>query len=247
MANPNLGIGGNNPPSMIDTTGETMRDISAWLAENVQITEDTAKDAKVFLDRGKLCLKDLDDERDGKVRPLNEKVKEINADYKVPRVQLEHVLSGLSDRLTSFIKEEKRKREEAAREAARIAEEAERRARDAERLERDAIESASAGELGVNIAAHVVEADNAFRDFEKADRALAIALKETKVKVGGGFTRAIGLKNKEKLIVVNAELALADMGATEDIKEAIIKSARSYRKATGDLPSGVEATYTEEI
>lgn len=241
------GIGDNNPPSMTETAGETMRDISAWMAENVVITEDTAKEAKLFLDRGKLCLKDLDDERDGKVRPLNEQVKEINAGYKAPRVQLEAVLSGLSDRITGFIKEEKRKREEAAREAARIAEEAERNAREAERLEQDAIGSASSGELGVDIAAHVVEADNAFRDFEKAQRAAALAEKETKVRIGGGFQRAAGLRQKEKLIVVNAQFALDEMGATEDIKEAMIKSARAFRKATGDLPGGIEATFTEEI
>jgi hypothetical protein len=232
---------------MVETASETMKDISNWLSENPLIMEDTAKDAKVFLDRGKLALKDLDDERDGKVRPLNEQVKEINGLYKAPRVQLETVLSGLSDRLSSFLKEERDKREEAAREAARIAKEAEQRARDAERIERDAIESASAGELGVDIAAHVVEADSAFRDFEKADRALAIALKETKVRVGGGFTRAVGLRQKETLVVKDAFHALSAMGVTPDIEEAILKSARAYRKLNGKLPDGVEATYTEEI
>jgi len=242
-----MAIGHNNPPGMIETASTTMQDISGWMAEHPAITEDSAKDAKVFLDRGKLALKDLDDERDGKVRPLNEKVKEVNGLYKAPRIQLETVLSGLSDRLGAFLKEERDKRENAAREAARIAEEAEQRARDAERIEREAIESANAGELGVDIASHVVEADNAFRDFEKADRALAIALKETKVKVGGGFTRAISLRQKETIIVRDAVVAIGQIGLTEDIKEAIIKSARAFRKATGDLPEGVEATFTEEI
>lgn len=241
------GIGHNNAPSMTETAGETMRDISAWLSENVVITEDTAKDAKVFLDRGKLCLKDLDDERDSKVRPLNEQVREINDGYRAPKGLLERVLQELSGRLTFFIKEEKRKREEAAREASRIAEEAEQRARDAERAEQDAIGSANSGELGVDIAAHVAEADNAFREFEKATRAAAIAEKETKVKVSGGFSRSIGLKNKEKLILVNALLALQEMGTSSDVEEAILKSARAYRNATGDLPEGVESTFTEEI
>lgn len=240
-------IGHNAPPDMTVTAGETMRDISAWLSENPLITEDSAKDAKVFLDRGKLALKDLDDERDSKVRPLNEQVKEINAGYKAPRVQLETVLSELSARITAFVREETSRREAVARESARIAEEAERKARDAERLERDAIESASAGELGVNIAAHVVEADNAFRDFEKADRALAIALKATEVKVRGGFSRAVSLRTKETLVLKNALLAIQEMGTSQDVEEAILKSARAYRKATGDLPEGVEATFTEEI
>ncbi len=240
-------VGHNNPPDMTVTAGETMRDISAWLAENPLITEDTAKDAKVFLDRGKLALKDLDDERDSKVRPLNEKVKEINNHYRPAKDTLTKVIDALSERISTFLTEEKRKREEAAREAARIAEEAERNAREAERLEQEAIGSASSGELGVDIAAHVAEADNAFREFEKADRALAIALKETKVKVGGGFSRAVGLKTKETLVLVNALLAIQEMGVSADVEEAVLKSARAYRKATGDLPEGVESKFTEEI
>jgi len=240
--------GHNNPPSMVDTAGETTRDISAWLAEHPVIQDEKeAREVKVFFDRGKLCIKDLEDERDGKVRPLNEQVKKINGDYKGPREILSKVIEEVGSRLTAFVKEEKRKREEAAREAARIAEEAELKAREAERSEQDAIGSASSGELGIDIAAHVAEADDAFRDFEKASRAAALAQKETHVKVGGGFSRAISLRQKETLVAVDPMAAIAEMGTTEEIKEAIIKSARAYRKITGDLPSGVEATYTEEI
>lgn len=241
------GPGHNQPPSMIEVTGETMRDISAWLAENVQITEDTAKDAKVFLDRGKLALKDLDDERDGKVRPLNEKVKEINNQYRPAKEDLSSVVGLLSVRITQFIAAERTKREEIAREAARIAEEAEQRAREAERIERESIESANSGELGIDVAAGVEAANEAFRDFEKADRALAIALKAQHVKVAGGFTRAVSLRQKETLVISSARIALDAMGVTPDIEAAILKSARAWRKATGDLPSGIEATYTEEI
>lgn len=241
-------IGHNNPPSMIETAGNTMRDLSNWMAETPVIqTAESARDAKVFLDRGKLALKDMDDERDGKVRPLNEQVKEINTTYKAPRVQLEQVVAGLSDRVASFIKEETRKREEAAREAARIAEEAERNAREAERLEREAMESASSGELGVDVASHVVQADTAFREFEKAYRQAARAEKETHVKVGGGFSRSISLRQKETLKLVNALLALQEMGVSSDVEEIILKSARAYRKACGELPDGVEATYTEVL
>jgi len=240
--------GHNNPPGMIETAGETMRDISAWLAENPVIqTEDSAREGKVFVDRGKLCLKDLDDERDGKVRPLNEQVKEINNSYRPAKETLTTVLDALSDRLSAFIKEEKRKREEAAREAARIALEAESRAREAERIERESIESANSGELGIDIAAHTVEADDAFRAYEKAAHQAAIAERDTKVKIGGGFSRAVSLKNKERLILVNALLALQEMGVSPKVEESILTAARAYRKATGDLPEGVEATYTEEI
>lgn len=241
-------IGGNNPPSMTETAGETMRDISAWLSEHPIIaTEEDARESKVFLDRGKLALKDMDDERDGKVRPLNEQVKEINASYRPAKDQLAKVLESLTERLSNFIRDEKRKREEAAREAAKLAQEAEDRAREAERIERESIESANNGELGVDLAAHTVEADNTFREFERATRAAALAEKETKVRIGGGFSRAVGLRNKENLHVKDGFAALKVMGVTPDIAESILKSARAFRKITGDLPDGVEATYTEEI
>lgn len=241
-------VGHNNPPDMTVTADETTKDLSAWMAEHPAIqTEEEAREAKVFIDRGKLCLKDLDDERDGKVRPLNEKVKEINGHYRPHKDSLSTVLDLLGERLSSFLKEEKRKREEAAREAARIAEEAERKAREAERVEQDAIGSASSGELGIDIAAHVAEANNAFREYEKAIHQAAIAEKETHVKISGGFSRAIGLKKKESLRVIDPYKAIRTVGLTEDIKEAIIKSARAYRKLNGELPPGVKSEINEGI
>ncbi len=241
-------IGHNHPPSMIETAAETMNDLSAWMAEHPVVqTEEDAREAKVYLDRGKLCVRDMEDERDGKVRPLNEQVREINAYYKGPRTQLENVLQALQNRLTDFIREETRKREEAAEEAARLAEEAEQRAREAERIEQEAIESAKAGELGVDIAAHTVGADEAFRDYEKASRAAQIAEKDSHVKIGGGFSRAISLRQKETILVVNPIVALNEIGMTDDIRDAIIKSARAFRKLRGRLPGGVESEIREEL
>lgn len=240
--------GHNNPPSMIETAGETTRDLSDWMAENPVIqSEESAREAKVFIDRGKLCLKDLDDERDGKVRPLNEKVKEINASYKPAKETLTTVVGHLGLRVAQFITAERIRREEVAQEATRVAAEAERRAREAEQRERENVESASSGELGVDLAASTQEANAAFRDFEVAARRAAIADKDTNVKIGGGFTRAISLKKKETLSVYDAQDAIRIMGATEEIKEAIIKSARAYRKLNGKLPDGVESEISEGI
>lgn len=86
-------IGDNNPPDMAATAIDVAKNISAWMSENPVIqTEDSARDAKVWLDRGKLCVKDLEDERDGKVRPLNEQVQGINAYYRHPRETLQKIL-----------------------------------------------------------------------------------------------------------------------------------------------------------
>lgn len=241
-------IGGNNPPDMTVTTLEIMRDISNWLSEHPAIPDaESAREAKVFMDRGRLSLKDMEDERDGKVRPLNEKVTEINRYYKAPKEAITRVLMELGTRISTFLKEEERKRVAAAAEATRIAEEAERRAREAEAAEQEAIGAASSGELGIDVAAHVVEADCAFREYQVAGRAAARAERETHVKIGGGFSRSLSLKKKETLAVYDAPLALKAIGLTEDIMEAIIKSARAYRKLNGKLPDGVESTVTKEI
>ena len=240
--------GHNNPPDMTITATEVMKDLSDWMAENPVIqTEESAREGKTYLDRAKLCLKDLDDERDGKVRPLNEQVKEINGYYRSSKEDLSSVVGVLSVRITQFITAERERREEIAREAIRVASEAEIRAREAERVERDSIESANNGELGIDVAANTQTANEAFRDYEKASHQAQIAERDTKVKVGGGFSRAIGLRQKETLQVTDLASALRALGPTEDIKEAIIKSARAYRKLNGKLPDGVVSETREEI
>lgn len=233
-------IGSNNPPDMTITASEVMTALSDFMAETPVIEdENKAREAKVFVDRAKLCLADMEDERDKKVRPLNEQVKSINTFYRPAREALERVLSELSQRITVFLAAEERTRIAAAQEAARIAQELEQAARDAERRELEAIESAKQGVLGVDIKASVTEADIAFSRFKKAERQAAVAEKDTKIRLAGGLSRAIGLKNQETLICVDAAKALACIGATAEIKEAILKGARAYRKLHGLLPDGI--------
>ena len=241
-------IGHNQPPSMIETATLTAQDLSAWLAEHPVVEdEDTAREAKLFIDRGKLCVKDLEDERNGEVRPLNEKVKAINSRYKGPRDLLDKVCSEVSRRLSAFLAEEERKRVEAAREATRIAEEAERKAREAEQDEQAAIRSASVGELGIDVATHAAQADEAFREYQQAKRKEALAERETHVKVGGGFTRALSLKSKETLHVTDPVAAIKILGKNEGVIAALLTAARAYRKIYGELPGGVAATTERKI
>lgn len=245
---PNTGMGGNNPPDMTVTADETTKALSDWLKDHPVIEdESTVREAKVYVDRAKLCIKDLEDERDKAVRPFNEKVKEINGYYKNPRTILERVSQELSQRVSSFLRAEELRRIEAANSARRVAEEAERAAREAERIEQEAFRNAAAGELDIDTQAVTMEANDAFRDYERAARAAALAEKESHVKIRGGFSRAISLRSKETLTVTNPMAALQVIGATEAINEAIVKSARAYRKLHGQLPEGVQSTIIEEI
>lgn len=234
------GIGDNSAPDMTETAAQTMRDLSAFMAEMPVIeTHEQALAAKPYVDRGALCLKDLEAERDTHVRPLNEQVKKINLYYRGPREMLERVLNELQKRVNTFLKAETERREAAAEEARKKAEEAERVARDAEAAEQQGLADAALGELGVDIAQATQDADQAFADYEKASRVAAIAEKDSHVRLGGGFSRAIGLRTKEILIVSDAMKALAAIGVTDKISEAILAGARAYKKLHGRYPAGI--------
>lgn len=240
--------GHNNPPDMTVMAGECMDTLSSWMGDHPVIeSEEHAREAKRLVDRAELCMKDLEDERDGKVRPLNTQVKEINDHYRPSKTALKTVAGTLEERLTAFMVAEENKRVAIAAEAARVADEAERAAREAERAEQAAIADANSGVLDVDIKAAVVDADDAFSRFKKAERQAQVAEKETKVRIGGGLLRTTTLRTKETLYVVDAISAINAIGLTVDITEAILKAARTYRKLHEELPPGVKATYERTI
>ena len=234
-------IGHNKPPDMTETAIETMRSLSDWMEENPVIENEVkAREAKVFIDRGKLCIKDLEDERTGLVRPLNEQVAEINGHYKGPRQNLEKVLEEITYRISQFLRAEEARRIAIAEEARRVAAEAEERARAAEKAEQQALDDARSGELGVKVAARTEEADEAFKQFQLAERQAALADRESKVKIGGGFARAVSLRTETTLTVTDAAKAIKAIGVNEDINAAIIKAARAYKKLHDKYPPGIE-------
>ncbi len=240
--------GHNNPPDMAATAREVANDLNEWAKENPSIDgEYKAREAKVFIDRAKLCLKDLEDERDAKVRPLNEQVASINEGYRQPRTSLMGILNELQRRLSGFLRAEEARRAAIADQARQAAEEAERLAREAERLEQERLDDARRGELGVDLLGATEQADKAFEDFQKADRQAQIAAKDAKVKIGGGIQRAIGLRQKETLRVQSAFAAIAAIGMTPAIEAAILSAARAYRRLHNKLPPGVEATTEREL
>jgi len=235
-------VGHNQPPDMAATAETTAHDLSNFMSENPVIeNEDQAREAKVFVDRGALCLKDMEDERKGRVAPFREQVEKINNHYRAPRELLGSMVDELKRRTDSYLLAEERKRVLAAEEAARVAERAAQQAREAEQREQEAIAAADSGELGLDLAGLTVDADKAFSDYKKAERQAAVAEREAKVKIGGGFTRALSLKTKEELVVTDVHTAVKILGAHEYIVEAVLKAARVYRKLHGCLPHGVES------
>jgi hypothetical protein len=97
------------------------------------------------------------------------------------------------------------------------------------------------------VVAATIEADQAFSRFEKLDRAKEIAAKDSKVRISGGYGRALSLRTIEVLHVDDAAKALAAMGLTEDLRQALLTEARAYRKTTGNLPEGITATTEQKL
>lgn len=238
----------NNPPDAIDLMLESYDTLNAWLMENPVIqTEQQAKEGKLLVDRVKISLDEVEKERDGLVRPLNSQVRGINERYKNAVAPVSKIKEALIGRLSDYALALERERLRVAEETRLAAEKAEAAAREAERLEKEAKENAAAGELGVSIADATTLADAAFSEYQKASREAARAQRDTKVKVTGGFSRAIGLKEKETLVLEDVSLVLSFMEITPDITEAVLKAARAYRKIHGELPPGISATFERTL
>src|SRR5262249_19838264 len=149
-------------------------------------TEEQARKGKLFADRARLCLQDLEDDRKEQTRPLYKQITDIDDQYRSPRAILEKVFTELKERLSAWIKAEEIKRQQAILDAKRKAQEAEAAARAAEEAERSAIEDASLG-AEVEIAAVTRTADEKFKQYQQAERAAAFAEANAKPKIGGGF------------------------------------------------------------
>jgi hypothetical protein len=246
--NPREHIGANNPPSAIDFAKESTTALSDWMKDRPVIeTDDDARAAKLLVDRAKSSLESMETERDGLVRPLNEQVKSINDRYRTPRALLEKVRNSLVDRLTAYAKRVEQERLRKAEEARRAAEAAAQAALEAERRAQEAHDDAAQGVCDVDLGQVAQEAERACSDLGRASRELARAERNTKVRVGGGFGRVMTLRDKEILTVTDWKAAIKEIGLTDRIAEAILTEARTFRNSMGELPAGVQATYTRSL
>lgn len=233
----------NSDIAAIHAAEDTLTALNDWMRDHPVIeSEGDARAGKALWDRGKLAMDDMTAERRQKVDPLNAQVKEINDTYQRPFKYMMDATSVLSGRLQEFIRAEESKRLEAARQARELAEQKEREAREAEAREKEQLANADAGELDVDVVEVIQQADEAFGEYKAAERAANLAEREAKVRIGGGFRRAIGLKKREVLVVTDVIEFLEDIGTIpEGVEAEILKAARTYRKINKKLPRGVEA------
>jgi hypothetical protein len=240
--------GHNNPPSPIEIARGTTTELSHWMADHPVIqTEDDAHTSKMMIDRARANLEEMEAERDALVRPLNEQVKAINDRYRPGRTTLEKLIDELKKRLSAYARALEIERVRKVEEARKAAEAAERAAREAEQREHEAIEEADHGVCDVDLGAATREADAAFAAFRKAERVAARAERDSHIRIAGGFGRAMGMRDREILTVTDWQAAISELGLTDTIRDAILTSARAYRKAFHELPEGVVATYDRSL
>lgn len=236
------GIGHNQGPPIIDHAAETAKALSTWMGEHPVVSnEDDARAGKLLCDRASSVVSEMEAERRSRVDPLNKQVKEINESYRPVRFTLESTLQALVLRLDAFAKAEEDRRTAEADEKLRLAAEAEHAAHEAEQAETEAKSDASSGVIGVDIANTTANADAAFTLYKKAKREANLAVRNKKVKIGGGFGRALSRRTTETLAVDSWEIAIGFMGMTDGIRDAILTSARAYRQEFKELPPGISA------
>lgn len=242
--------GDNNPPGPLDHARDAFAELSEFLKETPVIeAEAQAKTASAIKERTLIALNEARADRETKSRPLRDRLNAIFATYELVKDKgpLESAYGILRKRLTNYAN---------AIEAARIAQaeklraeaaERERLAREAEAAEADAIAGADVGEC-TDVGAAIEQADQAFSDFRRADKTAAIAERAVPLRfhsVMGGKTQS--MRTVEVLVIENIDLAIKTLGITDKIRDAILSSARDFRKEFDELPTGVTATFERSL
>lgn len=240
----------DNMPSRIDYAAEAMDELRTFLKGHPVITSQAeAKAGAAVNERTLVALNEARTERETRTRPFRDKLNAIFAAYELVKDKgtLETARSELRKRLTKFATDEENKR---LAELARLqaeADEKERLAREAEAAERDAIDDAEQG-VESDVGGAIEQADTAFGEFQRADRQAAIAARHVPVRfasVLGGRSR--GMRNVEVLVIEDVAKAIKILGLTDKIKDAILSSARDYRKEFEELPAGITATFERSL
>jgi hypothetical protein len=243
-----VSMGHNRPPTVIESAKEAMAELSTFTQECPVIQSfDDAKQAAAFIERTRVALQAMEDERKPQTDPLNAELERINKPYRLVRQPLEKLYEVVKARLTKYNNAVEAAR---LREAQRLREEAEakeRAAREAEANEAAALAGADVGEL-TDIGGAIIEADGAFKDFQKADRAAATAERNVPMRFGsimGG--KALSMRTTEVFVVEDASAAITAMGLSDDLKKQIVKDAKRFREATGELPDGITSTHERRL
>jgi hypothetical protein len=241
----------NAPPkTSLDHARDAYAELAEFLKENPVIqTADQAKLAAGLRERTKIAIDAAREERDTKTRPFLDKLAAIRSLFELVKDKgtFETAYAQLRRRLTDYASAIEAKR---AAEAERLRQEAatkEAAAREAEAREQETITNAEQGECS-DVAGAIEQADVAFSEFKVANRQAAIAARNVPVRfqsfVGG---RSQSMRTVEVLVIDDVAKAIKVMGLTDKIRDAILSSARDFRKNFDELPDGVRSTWERQL
>lgn len=242
-------IGHNGAPGPIDSAKEAMAELGEYLKENPVVQSHAeAKQAGGWIERTRIALKTMEDERVELVAPLNEKLSTINGAYRVVRDPLTKLYDLLRARVTAYTRAEEAKRAAEAERLRQEAAEKERLAREAEANEAAAIAGAEVGEL-TDVGVATIEADAAFLDYSRTNREAQRAERNVNVRIGsvmGG--RSLAARTETVLTIDDPQVLLTALGfLSERTADSLKTDARAFFKETGEWPDGITATKQRSI
>jgi paraquat-inducible protein B len=240
-----------DPDKQLKAAREAMGELNVWLtATPVVQTPAVAKLGADWIGRSRIALKALDEERDAKVRPLNEQVKKINETYnqdtKNPFKQL---VDELCKRVDVFRVAEEKKRTALADAIRLAAEQAAREAAAASAAVVEAVDNAAQG-AEEDVGTLIANAEAAMHDARKLARQSTVAERDCNVRIPSVMGKAVSARTYRELIVADIEaaiIALRAMGLTERIADAICLEAKAFKAIWGELPEGVSENSERRI
>lgn len=257
--NPRAIVGGNNPPGPIDIGKLLAVELAAFLDGHPAIQKhEDASQAAALIERARKAAAEIEEERETKVRPLNERVKAINAKYKAVHNEdtkkpgsLDKIVTLIKSRQGAFLQAEearKAKEAEAARQEALAAQLA---LDEAAEREREALDNSAAGEFNTGLGEAIADKADAEAAAARAARQATIAERDVPARIATAFGRTQVLRTHEVPAVASPVSALmamwSDDKARDTITPALISAARQWKAARGAWPNGITITIERKL
>lgn len=234
------GIGHNSRAYFDDRLAEFLKGLDVW-GDRPALDADTAPRARDFIAGAKKLLKETDEARKADKEPHMTAAKAVDEAWRPTLTAIESVIAKVEPKLTAWLREEKRKADEARAEAERQRVAAEKAAlAAAEDAARATTDSARIG------------AERRQQEAEAATARAAKAAKSepTRVESATGLARRAGLRTVRKARIVSVALALTHYRGNAEVLALIERLAnadiRAAKGAAITIP-GVEIDETEEL
>lgn len=232
---------------------ELAQELEAYLNEHpsgdAMSMEEAAEGSKLS-HRAKKCMQDIDAERTDKVAPLNAQVKAINDEAKAAATPLVSGRDILDTRLQSFVQAEEGRRAQKAEEAREVAQQAAEAVQRTFEAVKESETGAAAGTMDVDLLADVRRHDETMALLDKASDHLKRMEREITVRLPQGFgDRVRTARTEEEPEITDIILAIQSIGLTAKIRDAILSSARAWKKTNGGLqwPPGIHGVKTRRL